>query len=99
MTEFDFTEIHCHTDQGSNLRFKDSTVKVEAGIDYAIQIGLKGMAITDHESLSAHIRALNHVKKLKAKAEERGEAFDFSLILGNEIYLIDQTEQKDDFKG
>lgn len=99
MTEFDFTEIHCHTDQGSNLRFKDSTVKVEAGIDYAIQIGLKGVAITDHESLSAHIRALNHVKKLKAKAEEKGEVFDFSLLLGNEIYLIDQTEQRDDFKG
>lgn len=83
-----FTELHTHTDIGSNVRLIDSTCKTEAIIDKAIELGFAGVAITDHESLSAHIKAIQKWKKIKEKYPE------FKLILGNEIYLIDESDYK-----
>lgn len=81
---------HNHTTIGSNIRLLDSINKVEDLIDKAIELGLSGIAITDHESLSAHVAALQHYDKIKA------EHPDFKLALGNEIYLTDdrRTGQK-----
>lgn len=73
--------LHNHTDR-SNFRLKDCINKVETLIDYAHKIGLKGIAITDHEVLSAHVQALKYVSKYE----------DFKLALGNEIYLVDRDE-------
>ncbi len=74
-----YTSLHNHTDY-SNLRLIDSINTVPKLIDRAFELGLKGVAITDHESVSGHIKAINHYKKnYKDK--------DFKLILGNEIYL------------
>ena len=78
-----YTSLHNHTEY-SNLRLLDCINKVEDIIQYAYDIGLKGMAITDHEALSAHIKALRFYKQ-KCKDDERWK--DFKLILGNEIYL------------
>ena len=83
-----FAELHTHTDIGSNVRLIDSTCKTEAIIDKAIELGFAGVAITDHESLSAHIKAIQKWKKIKEKHP------DFKLILGNEIYLIDESDYK-----
>lgn len=83
-----FAELHTHTDIGSNVRLIDSTCKTEAIIDKAIELGFAGVAITDHESLSAHIKAIQKWKKIKEKNP------DFKLILGNEIYLIDESDYK-----
>lgn len=82
-----FAELHCHTDMGSNTRLTDTTNKVDATIRHAVSMGLRGLAITDHEALCAHIKALNTIKKVKAKQED----LDFTLILGNEIYLCHDT--------
>ena len=82
-----FAELHCHTDMGSNTRLTDTTNKVDATIRHAVSMGLRGLAITDHEALCAHIKALNTIKKIKAKQED----LDFTLILGNEIYLCHDT--------
>ena len=78
--------IHCHTDR-SNFRLKDSINKVDKLIDYAVEIGLHGLSITDHEVLAAHVEAIKYVKegKKKGKIPE-----DFKLALGNEIYLVDR---------
>ena len=57
-------ETHCHTD-ASNIRLLDSINSTEAIIDYAIELGLKGIAITDHDCLSNHIKAIKHMKKLR----------------------------------
>ena len=78
-----YTSLHNHTEY-SNLRLLDCINKVEDIIQYAHDIGLNGMAITDHEALSAHIKALKYYKQ-KKKDDESWE--DFKLILGNEIYL------------
>lgn len=83
-----FAELHTHTDIGSNVRLIDSTCKTEAIIDKAIELGFAGVAITDHESLSAHIKAIQKWKKIKERHP------DFKLILGNEIYLIDESDYK-----
>lgn len=76
-----YTSIHNHTHY-SNLRLIDAINTEETLIDRAYELGLRGVAITDHESVSGHIKALNYYnKKYKDKKDE------FKLILGNEIYL------------
>lgn len=80
---------HNHTDRGSNNRLKDSTNKVEELMDKALELGLKGIAITDHESLSNHIYAHKHYMDNQEKFG------DFTLALGNEIYCVDEYEFKE----
>lgn len=77
---------HNHTDGGSNLRLTDSTVKIDKLIDRAVELGAKGVAVTDHESVSMHIKAIQKYKKLR---EEKKIDDDWKLILGNEIYMVD----------
>lgn len=84
-----YCELHTHSDF-SNLRLIDSTMKVESIIDKAIEMGFVGCAITDHESLSGHIRAIRHIKKRVRENPELKR--NFSLILGNEIYLINESD-------
>lgn len=51
-------------------------------INYAIELGHEVVGITDHEAVSCHIKALKYYKKIKEKNP------NFKLILGNEIYLV-----------
>lgn len=81
-----YFNLHTHTEY-SNLRLLDSTNKIGKLIDKAVELGLKGIAITDHESVSGHVKALQYQKKLKDKN------IDFKIILGNEIYLVDSLEE------
>ena len=48
-----YWNLHTHTHY-SNTRILDCINKEDALIDYAHKIGLSGVAITDHENLSAH---------------------------------------------
>lgn len=68
----------------SNLRLLDCINKVETLIQYAYDIGLDGICITDHETLSGHIKALKYYNDKCAKDEKWK---NFKLGLGNEIYL------------
>lgn len=78
-------DTHNHTDY-SNIRGLDCISKVDKLIDRAVEIGLSGIAITDHECLSAHVKA--------KRAEERVRQAhpNFKVILGNEIYLCNDRE-------
>ena len=78
-----YYSLHNHT-ASSNARLIDSINKVEDLIQYAYELGLKGIAITDHETVNAHIKAIKYVEKMRAKDENWK---NFKLILGNEIYL------------
>lgn len=78
--------LHNHTDGGSNTRLTDCTVKVNKLIDRAVELNSLGVAITDHESVSMHIQAIQKVNKLR---EENKIDENWKLILGNEIYLVD----------
>ena len=78
------TQLHCHT-HGSNLRMLDCIVKTKDLIDYAVELGMKAVAITDHASISEHINAIQYSKELKEKG------VDIKVLLGDEIYLIDDV--------
>lgn len=87
-----YYSLHNHTDfSNASCGFMDSINKTEDLINHAFKIGLKGLAITDHESVSAHVRAIQHYKSMLDKAKDKPEELqkikDFRLMLGNEIYL------------
>lgn len=76
-----YSSLHNHSHY-SNIRVLDSIMTEEKLIDRAFELGLKAVAITDHETLSAHVKAINYYNK---KYEDKKD--QFKLILGNEIYL------------
>lgn len=80
------TQLHCHT-HGSNLRMLDCIIKTKDLIDYAVELNMKAVAITDHASISEHINAIQYSKKLKA------DGVDIKVLLGDEIYLVDDVLQ------
>jgi DNA polymerase-3 subunit alpha len=90
--------ISCHNhSDSSNFRLLDCTNTIENLIQTAAEIGYKGIAITDHETVSAHIQAIKKTKELKEKGKIPN---DFKLLLGNEIYLVDSLEEvKDQYKS
>lgn len=69
---------HCHTEM-SNFRLLDCINKLPDLIKRGKEIGLSGLAITDHETIAQSIR----VCKLQK------ENPDFKIAIGNEIYLTD----------
>ena len=75
--------VHNHT-YYSNIRLLDSINRPKALINTAIELGLSGIAITDHECLSAHMEVNQYAKEI-AKTNP-----DFKIALGNEIYLVDE---------
>lgn len=81
-----YYSLHNHT-CASNQRLVDSINTVEGLIQYAFDLGLYGLALTEHETVNSHIKALKYVDK-KRKEENHDPRWDtFKLILGNEIYL------------
>lgn len=82
-----FISLHNHTEK-SNVRMLDCIIKPKDLIKKAISLGYKGIAITDHECLSAAIDVL------KTRDAIEKEHPDFKIIFGNEIYLIDEKDYK-----
>ena len=75
-----YASLHNHSDY-SNLKLPDAINKVEQLIDYGKELGLYAVALTDHDCLTGHVRALNYYNK-KYKEDK-----NYKLILGNEIYI------------
>lgn len=79
--------IHNHSDY-SNLRLRDATLKVEDILEYSLELGLPGIALTDHETLSGHV-------KIERYINDNYDRFkNFKVGYGNEIYLIDRKEEE-----
>lgn len=83
-------ESHSHSEY-SNLRLLDCINKPKDLVNRAIELGLSGIAITDHESLSAHPE-LNIYQQEIIK-----EHPDFKIALGNEIYLCANREKNQEY--
>lgn len=81
-----YFDIHNH-DYYSNasLGFPDVICSPEALIQQAYDLGLTGLAITNHECISSYVKCLNYYNKMD---KER----PFVLGLGNECYLITDEE-------
>lgn len=75
---------HSHS-EFSNLRLIDSINRAEDMILTAYKLGMKGIALTDHETVSGHVKWLNTEKELKEKGKIPE---DFKCACGNEIYLV-----------
>ena len=81
-------DTHSHSEY-SNIRLIDSINKIPDMIKTAHRLGMKGIALTDHECVSGHLKWLQTEKKLK----ESGEIpEDFKCACGNEIYLVENRE-------
>lgn len=88
--------LHNHSDY-SNIRLLDCTNSVEELLLTAGQLGYKGIALSDHESVSGHVQAIQKTRELKQKGKLPE---DFKLILANEIYLVDDVEYvKNNYKS
>lgn len=86
-----FFGCHNHTAEGSNLRLRDSINKIPDLIEYSHQLGHKGIAITEHESITSHLNALKYYNSIKHKNGWEG----FKVALGNEIYLCPENVTAD----
>lgn len=83
MQQYKRSDIHNHS-RYSNLRLRDALPKPKDLIDRAIELGLSGIALTDHEALSGHVKANQYAQEIREKYP------DFKVMLGNEIYLVDK---------
>lgn len=81
----DIFSIHCHTD-ASNHKLRDSTNRTEELLDYAVELGLPGIAITDHSTISNHVRATRYMNDNPEKFK------NFTLALGEEFYLCNKED-------
>ena len=79
-------EVHSHT-YYSNLRLLDCINRPKDLINRAIELGLSGIAITDHEAICSHPEINFYQKEIEEKNP------DFKIALGNEIYLTDDREK------
>lgn len=84
MQDFTYASLHNHT-MYSNLRLKDAITRPEELLNQALDYGIKGLVVTDHETLSAHVTMQQYVNKNSDKFK------DFKLGFGNEIYLVDRN--------
>jgi len=74
--------LHAHTGISSaSCGFSDSTIEIESLFKYAVDNNLDYVSITEHEILGDHIIA-----------EELAKKYEVNLILGNEIYLMDNYQ-------
>jgi len=83
--------LHNHSDM-SNIRLLDCINKIEDLVNYANELGHNVIAITDHEFTGNWVKFQEAVEKIKEKKS------NFKGILGNEIYLVRNGLNKDNFK-
>ena len=73
----------------SNIRLIDCINKPKDLIDRAIELGLEGICVTEHECLSSHVEINQYEKEIREKYP------NFKIGYGNEIYLTyDRTPKQ-----
>ena len=87
--------VHNHVDEGSNLRLRDTINKVPDLINYAHEIGMKGICLTDHESVTSSLTAVEFYFNHKDLPGWE----NFKIGLGNEIYLCNRDVNAENKKG
>lgn len=67
-----YTSLHVHTDY-SNIRMLDSINQLPLLFERCRELNLTGVAITDHESLSGHIKAIQYINDVRNKYKDKYE--------------------------
>ena len=78
-------ENHCHS-MYSNFRLLDSINKPKQLIDKAIEFGLSGITLTDHETVAGIPELFDYAEQIYSNHP------DFKVAAGNEIYLTGSRE-------
>ncbi len=86
-----YVGCHCH-DERSNFRGRDALIRTTELIDYTHELGYKGVAITNHETISSSLEANKYIT---SRMKEEGWE-DFKVINGNEIYLCKDLQDEND---
>lgn len=84
-----YGSLHCHDELSNVTTGLDSINKLKSMVEYAEEIGLTGLAITNHDNLSS-IWQINQMQKQLRKKES-----PLKLIYGNEIYLLRDWDPQD----
>lgn len=97
-----YCTLHVHS-EFSNIKIIDSINRFERSVNYAWELGLSGICMTEHDCLSGTLQALDiYKKKLKDEwskkypesefpgFEAASSDLDFKVLLGNEIYLTEE---------
>ena len=97
-----YCTLHTHSEY-SNIKIIDSINRFNRTVDYAWDLGLSGVCMTEHDCLSGTLQALDIYKaKIKKEWSElhpeqefigyeaASEELDFKVMLGNEIYLSEE---------
>ena len=88
--------LHSHSDYSNAHGIRDCTIKVADGVQKAFEMGASAAVLTDHETLSGHVKHWNAVQKIRDAGEvlynesptlENLRMKNFKAVLGNEIYL------------
>ena len=86
-----YVNLHSHTEYSNITTGLDSINKLDDLVKRAKELGLTGLAITNHDNLSEVIEINRMQKKLKEAND------DFKLMFGNEIYLVDEFEKGNEY--
>ena len=86
-----YYSIHNHSSfSNALLGFADSINDIKQSVDYALDLGLSGYVLTDHEGLSGHAQLMHYRDKLEK--EGRIDHESFTIGFGDEIYLVEDLE-------
>lgn len=88
LENYRYASLHNHSEY-SNITLIDALNRISEMVDHSIKMGLAGMALTDHESLSGTVKYLQYYNSL---SDEKKAAF--KPIIGDEIYLVDEVKQQ-----
>lgn len=80
---------HNHTQYSNITTGLDSINKLPDLVAKAKELGMSGLAITNHDNLSEVIE----INRMQKKLRDAGD--DFVLAIGNEIYLVDSYDPND----
>ena len=67
-----YINLHTHTDY-SNIRMLDSINQLPLVFERCRELNMTGVAITDHETLSGHIKAIQYVDNMRQKYKDKYE--------------------------
>lgn len=84
-----FFNGHTHDEYSNITTGLDSLNKLPDLVAYAKELGLTGIAITNHDNLSEAI----DINRLQKKLMKEGD--DFKLAIGNELYLVQSYDPDD----
>lgn len=90
-----YFNIHTHTMYSSAaLGFADATTRPKELIDKAIELGMTGVMITEHEFIGSHPYFMTYRDELKEKGKYPE---NFTIAFGNEIYLTEDREKNQQY--